>query len=241
MSLKQSSEWAQERKSGRSRSARNPASGSQTSCLRLIPFDNYVMRFINVTATATHPFIIVVALLLLVACGPNHPAEIKPDSAIATNPHTDSKPILEKALLAGLIEHVSMYPVPNRPADLAVSLVVSVGNTGSPSTAQGWSLEVTSPERASTTAPAVHVNGQVEMPGSNGKKVDLAKEDLVLKTAQVPIAKGARMNGILTFVLPNTSESVLGNNNTSLTVHFKDSQGNPYQTPKSLIGAKAAK
>jgi hypothetical protein len=197
------------------------------------------MRFINVTAT--RPFIIMAALLSLTACRTTRPPEIRLDPAATTNTPTDSKPIVEKPLLAGLIEHVSMYPVPNRPADLAVSLVVSVGNTGSPSTAQGWSLEVTSPKRALTTAEAVHVNGQVEMPGSNGKKVDLAKEDLVLKTAQVPVAKGARVNGILTFVLPNTSESVLANNNTSLTVHFKDSQSNLYQTPKSIIGAKAAK
>ncbi len=134
-----------------------------------------------------------------------------------------------------------MYPVPNRPEDLAVSLVVSVRNAGSPSTAQGWSLEVTSPERPPATVEAVHVNGQVEMPGTIGKKVDLGKEDLVLKTEQVSIAKGARVSGILTFVLRKTSESVLSNNNTSLTVHFKDSQSNQYQTPKSVIGAKAGK
>jgi len=79
------------------------------------------------------------------------------------------------------------------------------------------------------------------MPGSNGAKVDLDKEDLVLKTATVPIAKDARVNGILTFVLPGTSERILTNNNSSLTIHFKDSQSNPYQTPRSVIGAKAAK
>jgi len=77
------------------------------------------------------------------------------------------------------------------------------------------------------------------MPGTNGTKVDLAKEDLVLKTAQVPIAKGARVNGILTFVLSKASESELSNNNTSLTLHFNDSQGNRYQTPRIVIGAKA--
>ena len=61
----------------------------------------------------------------------------------------------------------------------------------------------------------------------------------MLKTAQVSIAKGARVNGILTFVLSKTSESEVSNNNTSLTVHFKDSQGNTHQTPKSVIGVKA--
>lgn len=79
------------------------------------------------------------------------------------------------------------------------------------------------------------------MPGTNGIKVDLAKEDLVLKTAPVPIAKGALVNGILTFVLSKTSESELANTNTSLIVHFKDSQGNPYQTPKGVIGERASK
>jgi hypothetical protein len=90
----------------------------------------------------------------------------------------------------------------------------------------------------------VHISGYVEMPGTNGTKVDLSKEDLALKTAQVAqvaIAKGARVNGILTFVLSKTSERDVSNNNTSLSLHFKDSQGNPYYAPKSVIGAKATK
>jgi hypothetical protein len=131
-----------------------------------------------------------------------------------------------------------MYPVPNRPEDLAVSLVVSVGNTGSPSTVQGWNLEVNSPGRSIPNVEPVHVTGYVDMPGTRNRNIDLDKEDLVLKTAQVPIAKGARINGILTFVLAKTSESDLSNNRASFTVHFKDSQGNPSQTPKSVIGVK---
>jgi len=131
-----------------------------------------------------------------------------------------------------------MYPVPNHSEDLAVSLVVSVGNTGSPSTVQGWNLEVNSPQRSIPRVEPVHVSGYVDMPGTRNRKIDLDKEDLVLKTAQVPIAKGARINGILTFVLSKTSESELSNNQTSFTIHFKDSQGNPWKTPKSVIGVK---
>jgi hypothetical protein len=200
------------------------------------------MRLVNGTS-ARRPVIIVMAALALVlgACRTNRPPEIKPDSAVPPSTQADSKPVGERPLLTGLIEHVSLYPVPNRREDLAVSLVVSVRNAGSPSTAQGWSLEVTSPGRPPTTAAAVHVNGLVEMPGSNGTKVDLAKEDLVLKTATVPIVKDARVNGILTFVLPGTSERILSNNNSSLVIHFKDSQSNLYQTPKSVIGTKAAR
>jgi hypothetical protein len=200
------------------------------------------MRLIN-GFTANRPFILVIAVLALFggACQPNKTSQPGPESATTTNSQTDSKPLAEKPSLSGLIEHVSMYPVPNRPEDLAVSLVVWVRNAGLPSTAQGWTLEVTSPGRPRTDVAAVHVNGLVEMPGSNGQKVDLGKEDLALKTVQVPIAKGARVNGILTFVLAKTSESVLSNNNTTLIIHFKDSQGNSYQTPKNVIGAKAAK
>ena len=94
-------------------------------------------------------------------------------------------------------------------------------------------------DKSAPFTPSVHVSGYVEMPGTNGTKVDLSKEDLVLKTAQVSIAKGARVNGILTFVLSKTSENSVSNNNTSLSVHFKDSQSSPYQTPKSVIGGKA--
>jgi|GEM_PF-2155984 len=197
----------------------------------------------RVKAQATRALIVAMAALTLVlgGCRTNRPAELRPESVVPTNTKTDSEPEAEKPDLGGLIEHVSMYPVPNQKDDLAVSVVVTVRNSGLASTSHNWTLEVTSPGQPPTTVAAVHVNGKVEMPGTNGAKVDLGKEDLVLKTAGVPIAKGASVKGILTFVLAKTSESSLSNNNTTLVVHFKDSQGNSYQTPKSIIGGKAAK
>ncbi len=201
------------------------------------------MQIINLRR-ATGPLIIVPAVFALVlgGCRTSQPLEVKTGPALQTNTQPDSKVVIEKPSLTGRIDNVSMYPVPNRPEDLAVSLVVLVTNTGSPTTAQGWSLEVNSPSRpTSTVLEPVHVNGFVDMPGAKGKKVDLAKEDLVLKTAQVPIANGAQVKGILTFVLVKTSENALSNNKTSFTIHFKDSRANPYQTPKSVIGSKAAR
>jgi len=198
----------------------------------------------QVISRATRPLIIVPAFLALVlgGCRTSQPPELKTEPALPTNSQPDSRPAIEKPSLTGRIDNVSMYTVPNSPKDLAISLVVSIANTGSPTTAQGWNLEVSSPGRSTPTAlEPVHVNGLVEMPGTNGKKVDLAKEDLVLKTAQAPIANGAQVKGILTFVLAKTSENALSNNQTSLTIHFKDSRSNPYQTPKSVIGNKAAR
>jgi len=199
------------------------------------------MQVIN---QAIRLLIVVPAFLALIfgGCRTSQPPELKTEPALPTNSQPDSRTVTEKPSLAGRIDNVSMYAVPNSPKDLAISLVVSITNTGSPTTAQGWNLEVSSPGRSTPTALApVHVNGLVEMPGTNGKKVDLAKEDLVLKTAQVPIANGAQVKGILTFVLAKTSENELSNNQTSLMIHFKDSRSNPYQTPKSVIGNKAAR
>src|ERR1051325_6295269 len=147
--------------------------------------------------------------------------------------------IADKPLLEGKIEHVSLYPVPNHREDLAISLVVSVGNSGSPSVARGWSLAVNSPARTvPTILEPVHISGFAEMPGTKGVKVDLAREDLVLKTPEVPISKGNQVRGILTYVLPKTSEGSLSNNNTSLSVNFKDSQGKSGETSKYVIGKK---
>jgi hypothetical protein len=192
---------------------------------------------------ASRPSILALAILALFlgACRTSQRPDIQADPTIQTKTEPDSK-VAERPSLAGRIENMSMYPVPNHREDLAVSLVVSIRNAGSPSIAQGWNLEVSSASRrAPTVLEPVHVSGSVEMPGTTGKKIDLAKEDLVLKTAQVPIAKGALVNGILTFVLSKTSENELANTNTSLIVHFKDSQGNPYQTAKGMIGGKATK
>jgi hypothetical protein len=168
-----------------------------------------------------------------------------PDANAGSGPQTKIEPdtkVAERPLLLGLIEHISMYPVPNRREDLAFSLVVSASNAGAATTVRGWNLEVDSPgSRGHTILEPVHVNGVVEMPGSAGKKVDLAKEDLALKTEQEPLAKGASVNGILTFVLSKTSEQELASSRTSFILRFKDSQGNAYQTRKGTIGEKLAR
>ena len=179
--------------------------------------------------------------LALAGCRTSQPSEVKTAPALQTNSQPDAK-VVEKPSLVGHIENVSMYPVPNRSEDLAVSLVVSITNAGAPSTAQGWSLEVSSSDHPTpAVVEAVHVNGMVEMPGTKGQKVDLGKEDLALKTARVPIGSGGAVKGILTFVLSKTSEKSLSNNNASVTVRFKDSRGTLYQTPKTVIGGKASK
>lgn len=114
-------------------------------------------------------------------------------------------------------------------------------NSGEPSIVKGWSLEVDSldPSVPSGMTP-VHVNGVVDMPGATAAKVDLGKEDLVLKTADSVIGKNTNVRGVLTFVLPKTSSSELANNSSSIVLHFKDAAGNSYQSNKAVIGAKKA-
>ena len=201
------------------------------------------MRQANLPGTS-RSFILVLVILAsaLGACHTSRQPDIKPAPTIETKTTPALEVVAEKPSLSGHIENVSIYPVPGRREDLALSLVVFVRNSGAPSIAQGWNLEVKSTSgRVASVVEPVHISGHVEMPGTNGTKVDLSKEDLALKTAPVAIAKGARVHGILTFVLSKTSESDVSNNNTSLILHFKDSQGNPYQVPKSVIGGKATK
>lgn len=162
-----------------------------------------------------------------------------PGAKTESNSKVAEQPVEERSWFAGRIDNVSMYPVPNRHEDLAISLVVSVTNAGVSSLAQGWSLEVSSPNQAPVNLEPVHVNGVVEMPGRAGTKVDLGKEDLALKAAQAAIAKGGRVDGILTFVLTKSTESGLVNNNTRLVISFKDAQGHSYRTPAIIVGAKA--
>src|SRR4030095_10538547 len=147
---------------------------------------------------------LILATLLLIcgACRPNRSSnQGSTNSPTPGETQSDSKPA-ENPSFEGRIQHVSMYPVPNHREDLAVTLVVIVSNSGSASGAEGWHLEVNSrSRRVPTVLEPVHVNGIVELPGANGTKVDLGKEDLVRKTAQISIDKGASVKGVLTFVL----------------------------------------
>jgi hypothetical protein len=138
-----------------------------------------------------------------------------------------------------VIKNVSIYPVPGQSGNVAVSLVVAVSNSGVPTSATGWTLEVSSKERSfSSGLEPVHVNGVVEMPGSTGKTVDLAKEDLAIKSVTQVIASGNPLEGILTFVIPQTSERELTETKASLALQFKDKAGNSYQTAMAVIGTK---
>src|SRR6185295_6355633 len=141
----------------------------------------------NILPGTSRPFILLVILaLVLGACRTSQRPDIRTDPAVLTKNEPDSKVVPEKPLLAAKIENVSMYPVPNHREDLAVSLVVSVANAGSPTSAQNWNLEVVSPSRGGPAIlEPVHISGYVAMPGTQNMKVDLAKDDLVLKTAQV--------------------------------------------------------
>ena len=141
-------------------------------------------------------------------------------------------------MLIARIDTVSIYPVPNNTQDSAVSLMVSVGNTGFPSTVQGWSLEVSSLGQTFTAVGPVHINGVVDAPGKLGTKIDLDKEDLAVKTARNPVARDSHVNGVLTFLLKDTRENKLAAKGTSLILHFDDSQGYSYLTSKGVIGTK---
>jgi hypothetical protein len=182
--------------------------------------------------------IIMIVAFSLVTC--SHPGPTHNDG---TTPQTSSpepsKPKADKPVLAGVIKNVSLYPVPGRSDDLAISLVVSIRNSGGPDRPDGWKLEINSPTAGVPTGlEPVHINGVVELPGSN-KSVDLAKEDLTVKAADT-IGRDLQIEGVLTFVLPSTEERALNHNSSNLILHFKDSQGNSYQTPKTYIGKKVA-
>ena len=172
-----------------------------------------------------------------VACSHSGPTNTNSAVTQSSSPETSKSAAPTKPFLAGVIKNVSLYPVPGRSNDLAISLVVTVRNSGAADHPDHWTLEVNSPTAGIPTGiEPVHVNGVVELPGTN-KSVDLAKEDLTVKGA-APIARDSQVEGVLTFVLPHIEERALNHNSSSLVLHFKDSQGNSYQTPKAYIGTK---
>jgi len=186
--------------------------------------------------STTLQFIIPVLALALTGCQ-GKPAENT--TRTSQSPAQTATPATPRPLLAGRIDNVSLYPVPNNASDLAISLVVSVTNAGEPAVAQNWKLEVNSPGgQEPIVVEPVHVSGVVDKPGGQGQKVDLAKEDLAIKATRTSITAKDRLTGILTFMLKETSESKLASNNTRLAVHFKDQQGNSYQSPQVALGAK---
>jgi hypothetical protein len=192
------------------------------------------------TNVSWRPFIVLALLTVVCAgCQTSRTPETNSASTAPANTEAAKQTAVEKPSLSGKIENISLYPVPNNRANLAVSLVVSVSNTGTSSNAQDWTLAVKTPGRYDLRGlQPVHVNGVVTMPGAAGERVDLDKEDLAIKSKEKAIAKGETLSGILTFVLAKTSATDLSNNNSTLVIHFKDSRGNSYQTGQTTIGAK---
>ncbi len=178
------------------------------------------------------------ALTSLVLAGCKNGPAPQTNSSPPANTATATPATVEKRALSGKVDSVSLYPVPNNPQNLAISVVVSVSNSGPATHAVEWTLAVNTPgSRDLRGIQPVHVNGVVAMPGT-GQRVDLDKEDLMIKSKDTEIAKSATLTGILTFVLPKLSAANLSNNNSSLLINFKDSQGNSYQSGRAMIGAK---
>lgn len=176
-------------------------------------------------------FIVVIAVSFSCQTKPT-PPQTSNISSVPT-PTAETRP-----MLAAVVKSVSLYPVPGQAGNLAISLVVSVSNSALPSTASNWNVEVFSGVQSETREP-VRVNGVVELPGTS-RTVDLSKDDLAVKTAETPISKTAPVDGVLTFVIPQTSERDLIAKKTSLRVHFKDAAGNSYQTERVVVGKKAS-
>jgi hypothetical protein len=143
--------------------------------------------------------------LALTSCQKSQPGPTS-SSAIQPSPSQNSA-TANRPSFTGLIKNVSMYPVPGQPGNLAVSLVVSVSNAGADSTATAWRLDLESQGGSVRGFEPVHVNGVVELPGTS-KTVDLGKEDLVLMTSQAPISKGGSLDGVLTFVVPQSQSRI---------------------------------
>jgi hypothetical protein len=169
--------------------------------------------------------------------GTNPPAQSSPtvERPMPPGDERQALPAGERPMLVARIDTVSIYPVPGNAQDSAVSLMMSVGNVGFPSTVQRWSLEVTSLGQTFKAVGPVHINGVVDAPGKLGTKIDLDKEDLAVKTARNPVARDSHVNGVLTFLLKGTRENKLTAKGTSLILHFDDSQGYAYQTSKGAI------
>src|SRR5438552_17026830 len=131
--------------------------------------------------------------LALVGCHKTQPVA-------GTNPPAQSSPAVERPRLIARIDTVSIYPVPGHAQDSAVSLMVSVGNTGFPSTVQGWRLGASSLGQTFTAEGPVHINGVVDAPAKLGTKIDLDKEDLAVKTARDPVARDSYVHGVLIYI-----------------------------------------
>lgn len=158
------------------------------------------MRLANVVCTLS---------LAVVLLGCQSSVRDKPVSRSSSQ--SETTPAVPGPSFKAFIQNVSIYSVPNNRQDLAVSLVVSVVNSGEPTTLRSWMLEVDSqdPSLPSGLEP-VHVNGVVDLPGTNGRRVDLGKEDLALKASASSVGTNSKMDGVLTFVLPKTSRTRAG-------------------------------
>ena len=165
--------------------------------------------------------------------------QTKPNSTnTLSTSNVPGAPVEMRPVLTAQVKSVSLYQVPGQPQNLAISFVVSVSNSAVPSAANTWNLEVNTGNKTETLEP-VRVNGVVELPGTK-RTVDLAKDDLAVKTSETPISKSTQVEGVLTFVVPQASETELAANKASLRIHFKDGAGNSYQTDRVVVGQKVA-
>ncbi len=140
------------------------------------------------------------------------------------------------------IEDTYIGGYPNDPDDTAFLLLVSVTNAyGPPSIADNWKMQIKIP---GYNSPIDAIGGQPFDPNlpvtaelNNGQRgVYSASDDLREKLIQTPIAQGARVVGIIPFVVKNTKKSEIYKPQTILTLSCKDVAGNEIKGSHILKG-----
>jgi len=138
-------------------------------------------------------------------------------------------------VIKGRIAYISVFP---QKADAAVLLVPTVSNIGSPSTLDGWQLEITVPGQrpigmlAPVSVPAEY-KLQASSAGQPGYAI-YASDSLYDKTAEIPIPKGGTARGVMLFIVPNHSPQDITKSGTVFTLKFSDVLGRPIYASQSF-------
>ncbi len=119
-------------------------------------------------------------------------------------------------------------------------IIASVANNGSPSVADQWKLSVLAPgwnHEASQPFSLIAPNEPVRFNYEEGDSLVYSQDDALYgKTMPQPLATGSKQTGLLMFLFPGLSKSVVTQKGTIVTLECRDVASNRIKTTRTLQG-----
>jgi hypothetical protein len=120
---------------------------------------------------------------------------------------------------------------------VAITLIASIRNLGSPTIVENWSLTISLPSGQHFTASLHEIPEKLQLHREGAPPAFVYRSDaLYEKTISTPLSTGGMQRGVLVFMIDKVRQETVMNPGTKLTLGYQDVTGKNYSLVQPLSG-----